>query len=222
MVDFAFLDINMRETDGLSLAKRIKEISPATKIVFVTGYSEYAVKAFKLRAHGYLMKPVTSKDVEEELNSVLEEHMSANDKSVYIQTFGNFEVFVGDEPIVFTRAKPKELLAYLIDRKGASVSAAEIAAVLWEDKHYDRYLQNQTQKIISFMMATLKQYKIQDIIVKKYNNISIDKSKVSCDYYSFLEGDINAINAYTGEYMANYSWGEFTASILNEKKKILL
>jgi two-component SAPR family response regulator len=218
LVDVAFLDICMNQIDGLVLAKRIKEVSPITKIIFISSYSEYAVKAFKIHAEGYLLKPVTSKDIEEELCEIMKSPITIGSNTIFIQTFGNFEIFFGDEAVLFTRSKPKELLAYLVDRRGASVSAAEIAAVLWEDKHYDRYLQNQTQKIISFLMATLKQYGIQDIIIKKYNSISIDRSKVSCDYYSFLEGDINAIKAYSGEYMSNYSWSEYTASMLSEKK----
>lgn len=58
-VDIAFLDISMRGMGGLALAEKILEMQPDCKIIFCTGYSEYAVDAFKIHVSGYLMKPIT-------------------------------------------------------------------------------------------------------------------------------------------------------------------
>ncbi|WP_251551573.1 response regulator [Neobacillus muris] len=54
-------DINMPFMNGLEMAKQVKEVSPDTKIIFLTGYEEfkYAQEAIKLRAFDYLLKPVT-------------------------------------------------------------------------------------------------------------------------------------------------------------------
>lgn len=57
-VDVAFLDIHMRTMNGLMLAGRLQEIHGKTNIIFITGYSEYAVDAFSLGSSGYIMKPV--------------------------------------------------------------------------------------------------------------------------------------------------------------------
>ena len=62
--DVAFLDINMRGMGGLALAEKIVEARPRCKIVFCTGYEEYAIPAFKLHASGYLMKPISAADVQ--------------------------------------------------------------------------------------------------------------------------------------------------------------
>lgn len=67
------------------------------------------------------------------------------------------------------------------------------------------------------MMKTLNAANVSDIVVKRYNHLSVDVSKVDCDYYRFLNGDSEAINSYTGEYMMNYSWGEFTIGYLDSK-----
>jgi len=53
-VDVYFLDINMPEISGLTLAKIINKKS---KIIFTTAYREYAVDGFKLQAVDYLLKP---------------------------------------------------------------------------------------------------------------------------------------------------------------------
>ena len=49
------------------------------------------------------------------------------------QTFGNFEAYIDGKPIAFKYSKTKELLAYLIDRKGALCTSAELQAVIFED-----------------------------------------------------------------------------------------
>ncbi len=55
-------DINMPFMDGLEMGKRIKEMSPETRIIFLTGYEDfkYAHQAIKLKAFDYLLKPVDS------------------------------------------------------------------------------------------------------------------------------------------------------------------
>ncbi len=58
MVDIAFLDIDMRMMDGLTLAQKLQEIHDKINIIFITGYSEFALNAFSLGSSGYIMKPV--------------------------------------------------------------------------------------------------------------------------------------------------------------------
>lgn len=57
--DVAFLDIRMPGLTGLEVAAAAAEASPATRIVFVTAYDQYAVDAFERGAIDYLLKPVT-------------------------------------------------------------------------------------------------------------------------------------------------------------------
>jgi two-component system LytT family response regulator len=55
--DLVFLDIQMPGFDGFSVVKGVMEIEPPL-FVFVTAYSEYAIKAFEANAVDYLLKPV--------------------------------------------------------------------------------------------------------------------------------------------------------------------
>jgi DNA-binding LytR/AlgR family response regulator len=54
-IDIFFLDINMPDISGLSLAKSINQKS---KIIFTTAYREYALDGFNLQAVDYLLKPI--------------------------------------------------------------------------------------------------------------------------------------------------------------------
>lgn len=215
--DIAFLDIEISGMNGLELAKSIKDISPQTKIIFVTGYLQYAVSAFKVRASGYLLKPVKAEELREEIENALQGLPTTPKTKIFVQTFGNFDVFVDGCPVSFSRAKSKEAFAYLIDRRGASATAAEIAAVLWEDKPYDRSLQKQMQSIIWYMMQSLRGAGIEHIVTKQYNSSSVNISEFECDYYELLKMDSKAVNSYMGEYMSQYSWAEMTVATLNNK-----
>ena len=216
-VDIAFLDIQIPEMNGLLFAMNIKEIDPKTNIIFVTGYSQYAIDAMELHPSGYVMKPATQEKVERELENLRYPVVIESNKRVQVQTFGNFEVFVDSTPLKFASARAKELFAYLIDRRGTSATPVEIAAVLWEDKPYDKSLRNQIQSAISEMMKTFKEHDLGDIIMKSWNQIAVDRTKVNCDYYDMLEMVQSAVNAYCGEYMSNYSWAEMTAAALSSK-----
>ncbi len=47
----------MAGINGMDLAELLKKIYPAVQILFSTGYSQYAMKAYQLQAMAYLMKP---------------------------------------------------------------------------------------------------------------------------------------------------------------------
>jgi YesN/AraC family two-component response regulator len=99
-VDVAILDINMPDIDGLTLAARIKEKQPDTAIVFLTGYSQYAVDAFALHASGYLLKPLNPKHLAREIEYVFSLQEKKPSRShIVVQTFGEFDVLV-DGPFI--------------------------------------------------------------------------------------------------------------------------
>ena len=141
--EIAFLDIEMKEMDGITLAKRIKRLYPQTNIIFTTGYSEYSGEAFSLHASGYLMKPIFPEMIREELENLRHPVKMESSKKLQASTFGNFEVYANGEPMTFHYSKTKELLAYLIDREGAVCTNKELMSVLWEsDEPHLSYILN--------------------------------------------------------------------------------
>ena len=128
-IDIAFLDINMRGIGGLGLAEKLLALQPRCKIVFCTGYQEYAVSAFQLHVSGYLMKPITAEAVQKEIDHI--KGVKATEKLLTVKCFGNFEVFHDGEVLPFKRKKTKELLAVLVDRNGAGLTARQICAILF-------------------------------------------------------------------------------------------
>ena len=110
------------------------------------------------------------------------------------------------------RLKAKELLAYLVDRKGAGVTMGELSAVLWEEGPDTLSRQSNLRNLISDLRKTLCDVGAEGILLKTRNTIAIDADAVDCDYYDFLRHIPYAVNRYQGEYMSQYSWAELTAA----------
>ena len=207
LIDIAFLDIEMPEINGIQLAKKLKKINPKINVIFVTAYDNYALDAYKLHASGYVTKPVNEKKVKDELEGLRYDVELKPSKKLQVKCFGNFEVFYNGVPLKFARSKSKELFAYLIDREGAAINVNELNAVLWEDDDHKSYLRN----LVSDITATLKSVGLDDVFIKRHNECFIDISKVDCDAYEYKNNNPDAIRAYRGEYMIQYSWPIFNA-----------
>ena len=216
-IDVAFLDIHMPEMSGVELARELKLLNPKINVVFATGYSEYMKEGIDLRMSGYLLKPVTPEAVKVELENLRNPIEWNAEKRIKILTFGNFDVFVDGSPVKFERKQAKEILAYLVDKRGTSATYPELAATLWEDEEYDRTKQKNLQVYIASLVKTLHGVDVKDLVLKNRQGILLNTRIVDCDYYRFLEGDARAINSFTGQYMSAYSWAEFTVGYLERQ-----
>lgn len=219
--DLALLDIDMPNLGGLDLATAIKERCPDIRIIFLTGYSEFAVDAYAMHATGYLLKPVSYDRLLSEIEYALEAPKAAEAQTVSdektrvkIDTFGYFNITVDGKPIIFKRSKAKELLACLIDRRGQFISRKDLFYILWEDDDYDRAKQKYLDTIIRSLKETLEEYEVSDIFEMEKGLMRVDPDKVDCDLYRFLDGDENAIKSFRGEYMSSYTWSSITEGYL--------
>ncbi len=216
-VHVAFLDIQMRGMNGIELADRLKKIAPNINIIFLTAYPEYSMEAMKLHASGYLLKPAQSCDIQNELRDLRFPVQEQPDKRIRIQCFGNFEIYVDQRPVEFKYAKSKELVAYLVDRKGTLCSNGEICATIWEDKMDSQALFSHFRNLVSDIRSTFNALDCGDFIIKKRGMIGIATELAECDYYRWLEGEEAAKNLYQGEYMIQYSWSEYAWGQLGDE-----
>ncbi|MEG2396194.1 MAG: response regulator, partial [Oscillospiraceae bacterium] len=192
-IDMAFLDIEMPVMTGLDLAQRLNRINPDTKIVFVTGFKDYAFDAFSVNAIGYVLKPFSDDMIKNEIEKAKRIINISENSKISVKTFGYFDVFVDDKPVYFSSAKSKELLALLIDRRGGSVSSENAISALWPERQYDETVQSLFRKVLKSLRTALSDADISHVLIDVRNQRSVDMSKFECDYYSLMKMNENAI-----------------------------
>lgn len=214
--DAVFSDIQMPGLTGLELAVRLKQLAPEAKLVFVTGY-DYALDAYRLHVGGYIVKPVEAQRIREELDNLFPSAPPAENR-LRVQCFGPFEVFWDGRPLRFARKQTKELVAYLVDRRGASCTAEEIVAALWEDAEEIHSAKQRLRNLVSDLKSVLSSIGMSEALIRQGSHLAIRTAMLDCDYYRMLEGDMAAVNAFRGEYMEQYSWAEITKGSLSFRR----
>jgi two-component SAPR family response regulator len=209
--DVAFLDISMRGMGGLALAERIGQLQPECKIVFCTGYEQYALDAIHLHCSGYLIKPITAEAVQRELDHIKKQPVS--NKVLTVKCFGTFEVLHKGQALTFKRTKAKELLAVLVDRNGAGMTGKQICAVLWPEDSDDTKNMDYFRHLMQELRNTLDSVGAGNVLCQERYQYRVDPNLINCDYHSYLQ---YGAPAFYGEYMTQYSWAEDTCGLLQK------
>ena len=205
-ISLAFINIDSKKE--IELAKRIIKKNPVANIIFISETKDFAYDAFEIYASGYIIKPITKEKIT--INGI-------DKKRVEVQCFGKFDIFVDGKSVRFSRAKSKELLAYLVDRNGAMCNSEEILSILWQDKKPTKSLKQQLRNLIYDLNQSLKKVDAQNIIIRQNDLIGINKEQVKCDYYDFQKGEPKALHNFRGEYMSQYSEWSYTMELNLQK-----
>ncbi len=127
--DVVFLDIKMPGISGLELAGILKKMAHPPAVVFVTAYSEHALKAFELEALDYLMKPVSEQRFLEtaarlkrrfsiaEREQKEEKKYPETPERLFIEKEGGKRVPVLPEEIFFFEARDDYAMLHTIDQR---------------------------------------------------------------------------------------------------------
>lgn len=200
-VDVAFLDIQMRGTDGLELGRRLLEIYPDINIIYCTSFDEYISEAFRsVRCNGYITKPVNADLIAAELRHLRVPRKAESSSRLTLRCFGRFEAFVDGTPVSFESVKTKELLAALTDACGGICGNQELIAKLWDDDNrHDSYF----KKLRKDLFETLQALGCDDVIIRQRGGIGINTELVDCDYYDWRDENSGS---KPDNYMTQYDW----------------
>lgn len=141
--DILFLDIEMKEMNGIKLAQKIESLSAQTEIVFVTAYDEYALQAFNVHAVDYILKPIETGRLEKTVQRIQQRRLQSDLPSPQVPLLqanflGGFRLLDQlKEPIKWRTKKVKEFCAYLI-HQNKSVHREKIMEELWPDRTLDK------------------------------------------------------------------------------------
>ncbi|MFA9423269.1 MAG: response regulator [Sedimentibacter sp.] len=182
-LDAVFLDIEMPDVNGLALSQQILDLNANIDIIFVTAFNQYAVEAFELQAIDYIMKPLKKERLEKTITRLLK-MSDANSKpaKLFVQCFGDFEIFLNGEAMVWKNTKAKEILAFLIHKNGISVNWEKIADAVWPEYDFEKSQANFHSNTY-LLRKTLAKDGISGIIEASRGNYRVLKEEISCDLY---------------------------------------
>lgn len=185
-VDIAFLDISMPGLNGMKLSECLHELDDNLDIVFVTGYDEYAVKAFELSALDYLLKPVTAGRIAKMLEKLEKKHRRTDIKpKLSVLLFNGLKLqrrYHEEEPLKLRSPKTDELLAFLICK--GTVSREEIIDTLWNGLEPEKAWKN-LNSTLYYIRKAINTGRMKDCILTGKSEIRIDGSAIYCDLYEF-------------------------------------
>lgn len=213
-IELAILDISMEGMDGVALGRELRKRRADILLIYICEYENYNVDVLRLHPAAFLIKPYTS----EELQYAVETAYLLSKrkrKRIFARTFGHFDVFVDGRPIMFKSAKAKEFLAFLIDRRGGTVTTDQMIGVLWEDRPNDESTQNLCSKLVRTLQRELKAVHAEEMLVVSRGNRRVDTDQFQCDLYDLLDGNQKVREQYIGEYLVDYSWSENKTALLD-------
>lgn len=216
VLDVIFLDIEMPGKSGIQLAEELCMINPEITVVFVTAFSHYAVDAFELSVFDYIMKPVSEERLRKTVDRLLRSRQQLNpeeDKKVSIQCFGRFECKIDEKVLSLNHLmKAKELLAFLVSRKGALTSWQQITEALWPEADYEK-AHNNLYVTTYRLRKWLAENRLSQLFECKRNGYRVLLSEFSCDLYELEKAEITGDTTrmkrlYQGEFFEEdgYEW----------------
>jgi two-component system LytT family response regulator len=189
-----FVDIDMPEINGLTLAENLLKKTPSLQVVFITAYNQYAVEAFEINALDYIIKPISTQRFSKMADRLKKSIDLPNNKEsqLNIQCFGDFEVKIDEVLVKWQRAKAEELFAYLLTNHNRKVRKEIIIEELWREYEPQKaiaILQTSVCKIRNVFSQLKERVKLEYSGGSYYLSIS----SCNCDLFE-VEKVLNFIN----------------------------
>ncbi len=181
--DIIFLDINMPDIDGFSVAELLRKEGYNKYIIFLTSKIEYMQRAFKVKAFRYLLKPIDDAQLKEALKEVIKELPSKtkiilehkNGQAIvdikdfiYIESLGDNtaihmanEYYISNKPLKYWANQFKNL--FYQTHKSYLVNLSHVKKI--EDNF--AFLKNNIKIPISYRKSTNFKVAVKDYIIKK-------------------------------------------------------
>lgn len=94
--DIIFLDIYMKASQGIDIARKIREFDKECKIIFITSSHEHAIDSYEVRALYYILKPINEEKFSTAIKIAVEELDKENKHIVITNKKGSYKIFYKD------------------------------------------------------------------------------------------------------------------------------
>lgn len=231
--DIVFLDIEMPEMNGIELAELIQQSLPTTHIVFITAFSEYAVKAFEINAVDYIVKPVQRDRLRKTLWRITKESAEIASSTVpsrlaRVSMFQSLSfAWSGDVSeaidVRWRTSKVRGIFALLLQHRGTFVQKDLLLELFWPEMDLEKGFM-QLYSAVYQIRKTITSTNFDISIVNHENSYRLDLNGVTVDVDEWEKGleQVAAVTAktlvehrkllalYQGNYLEKegYVWAE--------------
>ncbi len=197
--DLIFLDVEMPQMDGFEVFARLMDLGCTSNIVFVTAYTQYAVRAFEINAVDYIVKPVTRARLEKTLERSRIVSVPASPMELRFSCFRHFSIVAGGKDINagWRTRKAAELIAFLISEGGSYTAKEKIAEALWPEQE-GRIAMSNLYMAYHYINKQAGQSGFRIPIESERGKMRIDMTGVTCDLSEF-DKLLEKARAVTGE-----------------------
>lgn len=226
--DVVFLDIEMPEMSGIQLAEHIQTELPSVHIVFVTAYSEYAVKAFEINAVDYLLKPLNRDRLALTIERVKRERSAATPPApqVMIHCFQALQFSDGGSRIWDVRwrtNKARELFLFLLQYRHIPVRKDIILDEFWPETGWEKSYTlmyttiYQIRKALEAIPVPVKIISREDSYMLELNGVKLDVDEWENELRNHAAITRESarelrklLDLYRGDYLADlpFAWAE--------------
>lgn len=112
--DLIFLDIEMPNKDGMTVAQEIRLVDSNVTLVFVTRMGQYALNGYEVRAMDFLVKPVSYAAFEVRMNHLLDHLRKREEKSLLLSTKDGMRKVAVSE-LIYIEVMKHKLLYHTVD-----------------------------------------------------------------------------------------------------------
>lgn len=135
--DIIFLDIQMKDLDGLEAAAKIRQVDTEVILLFITNSPHYAIRGYAVDALSYLVKPVPYFAFSQELKRGIERVRRANSDALLLPSGGAMHR-VSIKEIVYIESIRGRIVVHAIDRTHAFVGTLKSFEAKLADKGFFR------------------------------------------------------------------------------------
>ena len=156
--DLMFLDIQMPGLSGFQVLERV-EPQQMPYVIFITAYSQYAVKAFEFQALDYLLKPFAKERFFESVNRAKQALRQQGLSRLTEQIIGMIKTVPGDHlPGTPEYSQVEPFLQQIMVREGGRLFAVDVEELVWVEaaNQYTRIHTPTASHLVSYSLKTVQ------------------------------------------------------------------
>lgn len=181
--DIIFLDIYMKFSNGIDIAREIRDFDKECKIIFITSSKEHAIDSYDVRAFHYILKPIEEEKFRNAIKLAIESLSKENKQVVIMNKKGNYRILYKD--ILYAESKARVVNIYL--KSNEVISFYSKLEDFFQSLKDERFLRCHKSFIVNMDYVL----KVENNYIFMYNNviIPISSSNIAAikeKYFNYL------------------------------------